>query len=76
MTHREIKELHLRIAQYVKDHPELTLTAIGEEFGLSLPMVSKIACDHGIRRAAKRGKPYDSATLLKRMRAMSASEGK
>jgi len=64
------------IAEYVKNNPELTLTSIGKVFGLSLTMVSKIACDHGLRRAAKRGKPYDSAALLKRMRAMAASETK
>jgi uncharacterized protein YerC len=66
MTLKETKELHRKIADYIRRHPEKTYETIHAELGLSIPMLSKIARQHGIFRKPQRAS-YISNDLLAKL---------
>jgi uncharacterized protein YerC len=50
MTYKQIKEVHAKVADYVRRHETLTYYQMSAELGISVPMISKIARAHGIER--------------------------
>jgi DNA-binding MurR/RpiR family transcriptional regulator len=45
-----IEEVHRRLAEYIKAHPDMTYKSIADKLGISVPTVSRIALKYGIRR--------------------------
>jgi hypothetical protein len=69
MKREKSRELHLKIASYIRSHPRETYEQISAMFGMSLPMVGKIAEKHGIsRRAGKM--PYDPEAAFAKLKAL------
>jgi hypothetical protein len=62
VKHRELVELHARIAAYIQRHPDQTYVEMSRELGISIPTLSAIAIKHGITRGNCR---YQSDAALR-----------
>jgi hypothetical protein len=69
MTFKETKVIHDKIAAFIERHPTTTYTEMSAELGISIPMISKIAREHGIRRGPqkKQRSAADVARLLAKL---------
>jgi hypothetical protein len=61
----QTKAVHDKIASYIGRHPEITLTAMSADLGISLPRLSTIATKYGFRRNKKF--PGFDAALMKKL---------
>jgi hypothetical protein len=69
MTHKQRKQLHEKIADYIRRHENDSFAKIAEDLGgnISVPTLSNIAIAHGIRRGQGRKQYAVTNDLLQKL---------
>jgi hypothetical protein len=67
MTHKQVKELHIKVAAYINRHPDETYLTMSTDLGISPQMLSNIALRSGIRRRSQNAAYTGTPDLLSKL---------
>lgn len=65
MTLKEIQDMHVKVAAYIKRHTELTFEQMAQKLNISRSMISYISHKYGVQRRRKMNR--DNAALMKEL---------
>jgi hypothetical protein len=76
MTRQEVKQFHMQVAEFIRQHPKMPYARMAGVLGITEPMLSYIARKFGIKRDSNKTRSFNPAAVVDRMKAFVTSEGK